>query len=147
MTDTIRVFLHLNWNHLQLKINWTQWNKNQSTKCLNIYNVISKGTMTKFTYMKQSLKILIFFLVWVILRWLLFPQWKCMHTLSISLFNLLNECLYCLYPQNDREKKSKWKTICIYRRNDCIWCELQLFYKLQNNALTPSVFACIIDVR
>lgn len=27
------------------------------------------------------------------------------------------------------------------------WCELQLFYKLQNNALTPSVFACIIDVH
>lgn len=28
-----------------------------------------------------------------------------------------------------------------------IMCELQLFYNLQNNALTPSVFACIIDVH
>lgn len=28
-----------------------------------------------------------------------------------------------------------------------IKCELQLFYNLQNNALQPSVFACIIDVH
>lgn len=45
-----------------------QLKKKQSTKCLNVNNVINICTMTKFTYMykqdnmKQSLKILIFFL-------------------------------------------------------------------------------------
>lgn len=37
--------------------------------------------------------------------------------------------------------------MCTQKKGFQIMFESQLFYNLQNNALTPSVFACIIDVH
>lgn len=85
-------------------------------------------------------------LVWIILRSLLLHQWKCMHTISLSLSNLLIECLYCLQhvPARWQRKEIKMKNNMYIEMYWSLWYELQLFYNLQKNALVLSVFACII---
>lgn len=102
-------------------------------------------TMTRFIYMKQLLKILMFFLFLSYIEIIIVSSMKT-QTFSLSLFNLFIECLYGLQKWEGTEIKME-NNMYTQEKGSQIMCELQPFYNLQNNALTPSVFSCIIDVH
>lgn len=89
-------------------------------------------------------------MVWVISGSLLLHQWKYMQPLSLSLSNLLIECLYGLQNVSARWLRKEIKmenNMYIQKEWSQIWCKLQLFYNLPKNVSKPSVFACIIDIH